>query len=68
MSSTKKKAPEYFQGFDYGFADAHEMRMKYGRAFAEHGADQLAAAARKRDATPWDKGYAAGYRSCLAGR
>jgi hypothetical protein len=62
--ATKKKAPEYFQGFDYGFAAADENITKYGRVFAEvHGLRSLEASARKRDATPWDKGYAAGYRA-----
>lgn len=67
MATKKKKDPQYYRGFDYGFAAADEMRGKYGRAFADHQLDQLEASARKRDAEPFDKGYAAGYRSRLAG-
>lgn len=66
--ATKKKAPEYYQGFDFGYATADENITKYGRVFAEvHGLRSLEASARKRDATPWDKGYAAGYRARYTG-
>lgn len=62
--ATKKKAPEYYKGFDHGYAHADENIAKYGRVFAEvHGLRSLEASARKRDATLWDKGYAAGYRA-----
>jgi hypothetical protein len=61
--SKRKKIPEYYQGFDFGMAAAHENIAKYGRVFADvHGVRPLEASARKRDATAWDKGYAAGYR------
>jgi hypothetical protein len=64
-----KKHPEYDRGFKFGLDAGREMFSKYGRAFAEHQVEQLAANARQRGKSPderaFDRGYTEGYRAAL---
>jgi hypothetical protein len=64
----KKAVPEYLRGYEFGYQSCDEAMDKYGRGLAEHGLQQLEASSRKRDAGPFDKGYAKGYKARLNDR